>query len=75
MDVDGYGWFGKVKEGRSLEWTYGPTINLKIAKEAVERYLRGRSTSEDWDLAEYGSIYVDPTSATLSQYRVSPELA
>lgn len=56
MDVEGYGWFGKIKEPTGHEWTYGPAT-LKEAKEAVIRYLQGNSTDQDDDRSRYGSIY------------------
>jgi hypothetical protein len=78
MDVEGYGWFGKVKEPShpSREWTYGPSPRIKEAKEAVARYLRQCSTTEDWDNSHYGSIFLPPKDRSdiwLSQYRVPPQ--
>lgn len=66
MDVDGHGWFGKVKDDEA-EWTYGPATE-KEAKKAVEDFLR-TGDNYDWLI---GSIYSG--NGFLRRYSVPPEV-
>lgn len=64
MEVEGYGWFGKVKD-QGTEWTYGPAT-LEEAKKATVDFLKTEDSS-DW-IRPVGSIFTG--NGYLNRYAV-----